>query len=228
MVYQYNLINRNRGLETTAKWAANAIKDIYSMLNVEVKTNDQYQTAANVTSTAVFYELTDIDTGITGSSSADGILDKGYREGDKIRVKQIHIRGAITNNSSNTNINNVQLLLVKHYDNMLNGAVSYNDLYDSATGGVFYTKLRNLDHTKTYKILARTTIELLTGTVDENCEKHFTIHKKITKRAGSYVEWSGGSGLDPSNGKYYLVAISDQTTNPPALEFSSRVSFIDN
>ena len=75
------------------------------MLNTEVKHHDIYQSSANINSTATFYELTDIDLGITGSDSADNQIDVGYREGDKIRIKQIHIKGAVTNNSSNTQVN---------------------------------------------------------------------------------------------------------------------------
>ena len=172
----------------------------------------------NINSTATFYELTDIDLGITGSDSADNQIDVGYREGDKIRIKQIHIKGAVTNNSSNTQVQNVQLLLVKHYDNFLGGTPSYNDLYDKNTGAVFYTRLRNMEGMKTYRIINYKKIKLTTGAADPFVEKHFTIHKKVNRRRGSYVEWKGGSGMDPSNGKYYLVAISDQSSNPPALE----------
>lgn len=227
---QWKLIPRSLRVEKTARWAANAVKDIYSMLNVEIKNHDVSHGSNSTSATPTFYEITDIDTGITGRSSVDGVVDQGYREGDQIRLKSINVKGVVFNDASSTQVSTLQLLLVKHYDNFLGDAVSYDDIYDSATGSNFHTKLRNVDHKGQYKILKSRLITITPRTTeDDGAQMPFNMYINYgKKRKGTHVSWNGPAGNDPSNGKIYLMVLGDTGTNPPSIQFSSRVTYVDN
>ena len=208
------------------------LNKVWDHLNVEIKSHDTVQTSlVNInTTTPTFYELTDIDAGITGNSTTG--LDVGYRDGDKIRVRSVHIKGEVVNPIDNGYSQTVNLFLVKHYDNFLGGAVSYDELYDSNTGILPTMRLRNSRYAGQYKILRSRKLTLGAGTTKEDdIRSSFDMYLR-NKRKGSFVEWEGTSGDSPSNGKYYLVAVCDTQgssgSNPPQLTFATRVTYVDN
>lgn len=207
----------------------NSISDIYDQLNTEVKVHDVSHGEYNPSTTPQFIELTDIDLGITGTSSA---IDTGYRIGNSIKLLSIQVKGHLRANSANANMQQVRVQLIKHYDNFLGDAMDYNKLYDVNTRESnvdFLNSFRNLDNTRQYKVLATRVMELTTSTADKNNQHVFNIFKSYKgKRSGNYVKWEGGNGEDPSNGKYYLMIQSNQTTNLPKLDFSTRLKYVDN
>lgn len=204
-----------------------SVNTIWDHLNVEVKQNDTHQTVATIADTATFYELTDINAGISGTTG--GGIDVGYRDGNKIRMKSINVKAKINRHGSNTtDVNYIGVYLIKHYDNFLGNSLSYDDIYDQYTGTNFYLRLRNNNHKGQYKILQSRLVKLC-EVDDNNSIEHINMYLSFKgKRSGTHVEWEGGDGLDPSNGKYYLCVISDQTTFQPTIIYSSRVTYIDN
>lgn len=202
-----------------------SINDIYSHLNVEIKQHD-YTSQGSISTTAVFYPLTDIDVGVTGGSNTG--LDIGYRGGDKIRMKTCHIKGHVQNDLTNTAT--IWIYLIKHYENMNNVGVVFDDIWDATSAhgsGIRGIQLRNRDHVRQYKLLERRQIRL-SGIEDKDNEHYFNMYHVFRQRAGSYVEFEGGDGAaDPSNGKLYMMVVGSDV-NSIDLEFSSRVTYIDN
>lgn len=202
-----------------------SINNIWDHLNVEVKHHDT-STNTSLSTTPTFYELTDIDVGITGSGT--GAIDKGYRTGDKIRVRTMQVKGFV--GSAYTNTAHVNLLLIKHYENFSGVGVLYSDIFDVNTGSTplgLSTQLRRNEQKKQYKILQRRVFKL-EGTEETNKDMSFNMYFKNKKRAGSFVEWEGADGQDLSNGKYYLVAWISDGNNAASFQFSTRVTYVDN
>lgn len=202
-----------------------SIDNIWDHLNVEIKHHDTTD-GTTLSSTAIFYPLTNIDSGITGGH--DTGIDVGYRDGDKIRMKTVNVKGHIENDLT-TNVT-FWAYLIKHYENMSGVGVLYNDIWDNSTShgtperGI---QLRNNDHKKQYKILQRRQIRL-SGVEDKDNETYFNMFYKFNRRAGSFVEFEGGDGTnDASNGKLYLLVFASDSSSVD-LEFTSRVTYIDN
>lgn len=202
-----------------------SINNIYDHLNVEIKQHDVHNPIVSIDTVPAFFELTDIGLGITGTSGSS--IDTGYRDGSKIRVKTINVKAKVSRHGSNSNDCNIMgIYLLKHYDNNLGGFPSWNDIYDQHTGADFYYRLRNNDHKAQYKILDSRIIKL-SDVNDKDSVKIINMYHK-TRRSGSHVSWEGGDGDDPSNGKYYLVVVSDQTSTFPTIVSSTRVTYVDN
>lgn len=200
-----------------------SIDNIWSHLNVEIKHND-ITGSGTLTDSATFIPLTDISSGITGSTSNS--IDKGYRDGDKIRVKTVNCKILIEQAPANTSTEICYAYLLKHYDNFSGVGPLFNDIFDPYTGTYLSTRLRNNDHIGQYKILQRRMLRL-SGVEDKDNEKMINMYHKNKKRPGSYVEWEGTLSSDPSNGKYYLVLVSE-TNASSTYQYSSRVTYVDN
>lgn len=199
-----------------------SINNIWDHLNVEHKVHDYTLDTTAVTG-AQFKSLIDIDVGITGRSENE--INQGYRDGNKIRVKGVQVKAFIR--AQATTAQNVHVLLLKHYENMDGVGPTFDNLYDPNTGVQEFTRLRNLDHKRQYKILDSRIIRL-SGTNSENQDTNMLVNMyHRPKRVGSYVEWAGSEATSPSNGKYYLVWWTN-TATPAVFQFTSRVTFIDN
>lgn len=199
-----------------------SIDNIWSHLNVEVKHHDT-TAFGNQLSSGTFSAISDIAQGITGSTT-NGI-DTGYRDGDKIRVKTIQIKGRVTKQSGNTSYDKSHIMLFKIYDNFLGNANDINKVYDVHSNPDLYARLRRPEYKGQYKLLAHKVLSL-SGLEDHNNEKSFNIYLKPRKRTGTYVEWEGPSATDLSNGKYFLFDYSESGTN--FINWSSRVTYVDN
>lgn len=200
-----------------------SIKNIWSQLNVELKHHDTGG-YGSLTTTPFPSHLSDIDAGITGSSSAE-VLDTGYRDGDKIRCKTLNIKGSLVGGTATSRFN---ILVVKHYDNFLGNSPVFGDIYENASNPLIYdAQLRVQEHAPQYKILARRSI-MLSGLQDSGNDKLFNIFIPFKKRVGSYIEWEGISKNSPSNGKIVMFTWVTNTTGSPSIYWTSRLTYIDN
>jgi len=201
------------------------INNIWDQLNVELKHHDVTATGT-LSSTPTIYNLAEIGLGITGGSST--VIDTGYRDGDKIRVKTINTKVLLRNVSVSQET--CWVYLVKYYDNFstntAQGAFNWNRVYPINTGSTYATRLRDNNFTKQYKILARRRVPL-SGIEDRGNERLINLFHKNTRKAGSYIEWEGGSSTDPSNGKYFLILHNENNT-ATTFQYSSRIVYIDN
>lgn len=228
-----NIDNQFNSFEQKIGKVWSTIKNIWGHLNVEYKHHDMTG-SGTMNTTPFFIDLTPIPAGITGSTSAG--IDVGYRDGDKIRMKTLQLKGMVQGVSTNTHT--INMMLVKHYDNFQTGpsALGYtgtgpkfSEIYDTNTGnGNYRCMLRKNENVKQYKILASRQMTI-SGAEDEFNERTFNVYFKFKRRAGSYVEWEGTGSNDPSNGKIYFISWSEsQTGTSPTITWSSRVTYIDN
>lgn len=190
------------------------IKGIWGHLNVEVKNHDYVVAPFNLPTGVFFHDISDIPAGITG----------GTRNGDKLRMRDVNIKLKAESNSS-TSPTEITVILLKHYDNFLGNYPSFDDIYDTSTVDQD-TRLRNLEHTKQYRILTTRRIRL---EPNSNEQSKINIYYKFTRRVGSYIEWDGPSGTADSNGKLYLVYFRDgNASTNPYMQWTSRIKYIDN
>lgn len=197
------------------------INNIWDHLNVEVKHAD-LKINDSLSSTATFIDLCDFNVGITAGNGNS--LDIGYREGNKIRVRSVNAKLKLRN--SGTLSTTATVLLVKHYENFDGVGPVFDDIYDPHTGQFPDCRLRNDLHYKNYKILARRQV-VVAGDEDADRDQNLNMYVRHRKRVGSFVEWEGGSGLDPSNGKYYLVYFDDGL-GTCQIDGATRITYIDN
>lgn len=199
-----------------------SIDNIWSHLNVEIKHHDKTSSGTQVVG-GTWTDITAIPAGITGGSN--GAIDQGYRDGDKIRIRSIHVKGRVQKVDSNVLQDTSHIMLIKYYDNFLGDALDINKVYDEYSNVALYNRLRRPEFKGQYKILAHKVIRL-SGVEDKDNERSFNIYLKPKKRKGTFVEWEGTSANDPHNGKYYLFDYSENGTNQ--VNWSSRVTYVDN
>lgn len=198
------------------------IKGIWGHLNVEFKHHDKTATGTQVAA-GTWSDLCEIPAGITGNG--DGAIDQGYRDGDKIRVKSLQVRGQITKAGASTATDISHIFVIKYYDNFTGNGPSIAQVYDQYSNSVLNNRLRRPEFRGQYKILAHKVITL-SGVEDRDNAVNFNIYMAPKKRKGTYVEWEGASSNSKSNGKYYLFDYSEGGTNQ--INWSSRLTYIDN
>lgn len=197
------------------------INSIWDHLNVEIKHHDTTR-SGTISSTPTFYGLTDIASGITGSSQNS--IDVGYRDGDKIRVKTVNAKVVLRNTVATTEV--CWAYIIKHYDNFSGVGPIWDDIYDPTSADNNAVRLRSNEQLKQYKILARRRV-VLSGIEDGDNDKLLNLYVKNKKRVGSFVEYEGTGAVDPSSGKYYLVLFNDNNYTV-GFETSARVTYVDN
>lgn len=213
-----------------------SIDNIWDHLNVEIKHHDKTD-SGTLQTTPFWIDITDIASGITGSETDHTRVDAGYRDGDKIRLKTVNIKGRLA--SQHTATTYAQLYIVKYYDNFQQGpsALGYtgtgpktSELLNTGTGnGTDYmSMLRNPNYMGYYKILASRRVRL-SGSEDKDNEHTFNMFHSFKKRVGSFVEYEGPLSNSPANGKLYFVSFGlDSGGTAPSIVWSSRVTYVDN
>lgn len=204
------------------------INNIWDQLNVEYKDHNlKVPRTALTAATPSIFDLSEINQGITGGTG--GAIDKGYRDGDQVRVTSINIKGRIYPSTNSTRGVACDVFLVKHYDNFLGDTILFENIYDKYSSDNLMLQQRVSDRVATHKIVARRRIKI--SEVGQNDDQqYFSMYAKFTHKSGSRIEWEGASENDPNNGKYYLIVVPDTNVanDVPGIEFSSRMTYVDN
>lgn len=218
-------LNRNPETRKFFSGIISSLDGLWGHLNVELKHNDQASSGTLFT-TPFFDDLCEISAGITGSQV--GARDVGFRDGDKIRVKTLNVKYELTNTGTAGNTQVANIMLIKHYDNFADIGPLFADIYDTfSTDNTNYHLMQRMNERKSqYKILYSRR-HYLSDDIGTGNKQYGTIFLAPQKRVGTFIEWEGVQATDPSNGKYYLITWSDDSSTVD-IDWTSRVTYIDN
>lgn len=191
------------------RYLATVVKDMYGLVNSEKKYFDSSQTNQNILNTGNTYTL---------CAPAEGTGAVNERNGQKILLKNILIRGSININASAT-ASPVRLMLV--VDKMMNG--SYPAVTDVLQSASPYSPLDIDDSQGRFVVLYDKLINLNQDGADS-----YTF--KIFKQLNFHQMFRGTTGVEANLGKNYifLLAISTESTNYPTITYMNRVKYVDN
>lgn len=208
-------VNPNPGLKAIGGAATTALrmaKEVKSLLNVEYKFHDVTLTGAGgsphgISASGEVHDLLQIPQ----NDTAEG------RDGNSIRLKSINIKGTVSL-AGGASFSRVKLMLVR--DSQPNGTSAvFGHVYETADIDRLF---RNRSAPGRFKVVATRLLKVSTN-AGENVN-HFQFYHKTNEK----IQWSSGGTQDPYNATYYLLAISDQTSNEPAFDIQSRATYIDN
>jgi len=198
---------RRRGVKPTAQvkgYQLNRVMRTVKRLipKPEWKNSDVTQSSTIITSTATIVDLFSLSQG-TG---------EGDIIGDKCRLKSWLYRVSITPNTT-AGLNYLRLILV--LDHQANGATpSAADILQAPTD---YTSPLNDDNGQRFKVLFDKTYTVDTDANGAQVDK-------VYRRLRALVEMSGSA---ITNG-LFLLQLSDQAMNGPAVTWYSRVRYTDS
>lgn len=192
------------GLSMAAKaWAM--AKYVKSLVNVERKFYDVTFMNEAPPTTGLIYPLTQIAQGDTYAT----------RDGNSVKAVSLFIRlTAVLNSSADQTF--MRLCIFK--DNENNGTTpAVADLLESASN--YISPLLHTNGTR-FSVIKDHTINL---TKEINAKQY-----KSFIRIPHHIKFSGSAGTDTKEGNIYLLLMSDQATNLPVVDFTTRLRFIDN
>lgn len=174
------------------------------------------------------FKVLDVTVNQTIDTSADFFLLNGAQKGDNIdsrdgrslRVKSLQLDINLFQDASSSAS---QTRLVLFIDKQANSAVpAFADIFQSN----IFTMLtpRNLDNRKRFVILKEWSISQTLGTNNIVRKKYY---KKMDMKT-IYDDSDAGTIADIATNSLYLMAISTESINSPALKVYSRIRFIDN
>ncbi len=146
-------------------------------------------------------------------------LDSVNRIGRSIKVKEFSFNAVLTQNSSATN---TQVRIIIIADQQQEG--SNDPSWLEVCVAVAPTSLLNVTSTrKRFKILYDRLFTLSIANVT-------MIPFRFKKKMSHVIQYTGTTAADASNGKgsLYLMAISNEVTNDPTLDISTRILYLDN
>lgn len=154
-------------------------------------------------------------THLTSIAQGDG---DGARTGNSVFVRSANIKGYIQRNAAGSGVQIVKLSLVIDKQQVGDSAPTWADIYE----GTDVNCHLNSDTVGRFSILWTRTYIL--DNLSTPLAK-FDLNKVMRH----HVRYNGVNGTDIQKGGLYLVAVSSQaTSNFPALNFDSRISYHDN
>jgi len=198
-----------------AKRTAVGLNEIRKLINVEHKYIDT--NVINSTSST-----TGVVTYLNGIGQGDGISD---RDGDSIRILKFQLAGCVFRNNASTANETVRVLVVRDLQNQ-GAIIAGTDVLETMgtsvapyqfidmLNGHFYNNRFTIVYDELFAINAN----------DQNAPFRFeTSHPcHIAYRGTTNTVASAGAGA------YFLVAISNTSSNTPYVDFSSRIIYTDN
>ncbi len=192
---------------STAMKALRMAKYVKGLVNSELHSSD-FTLNTTVTTTPTVSHLTDVAIGD----------DFTQRTGRKIRLKSIQIRGDIELNAVATN-STFRMIVFK--DTMNIGTPPTASQIVANTDALRNPEPNFLNR---FKILMDRTIQL-NQKVDANLPKvTFNWYRKLDLP----VTYTGTASTDEGKNSLWLLLVSDEASNAPDLDFTSRIRFRDN
>ncbi len=198
------------GSANAAVVAARALKValfVKSLVNSELKTHDG-TIASAASSTATLNHLSSIAVGD----------DFNSRDGRKVRMKSIQIKGSL---QMHTTATNTRFRMVLFQDTMNTGtAPTASDII----ANTYDLRDEDPNNMARYKILWDKRIILTETVAGTNPERNFQYYKKLDLP----VTYTGTAGSDYGKNTLWLLFISDEATNTPTLNMQARMRYRDN
>lgn len=179
-----------------------------TMLNVEKKKHDaQVNTTIGTTGNVQI---------LSGIAQGDGI---GNREGNSIKVNSLYLRGALTIHGSAT-ASICRIMLVRDKQQIGDTEPALSDVLQS----VDHTSPLNSATVGRFKIMWDKTYVLKQTT---NTTIFFKKYFKLA-RSRLHCRFNAGAATDLQKNHLYLMIVTSEATNLPAVVIDSRLGFIDN
>lgn len=206
--YKYKY--KKRKLMNSGYQALKEVRELKKLWRPEYKVSTDGLSQA-VSSTAV------IDEAI--SLIQQGNL-KVNRDGNQIRVTEIHLKVKMTQHASTTS-NFLRVMIV--LDKQCNGIkFGLSDLLDD-TQGIPITQYRELDQTDRFHVFCD---KMMTTTNDGGDNAWFEYHNMKVNFVMKY-DASTGAITDLTSNCLFLLFVSDQTTNTPTVVSNFRIRYVD-
>lgn len=198
----------------TASKALSMVRGLRKLINVEYKVHDVVETVGSsipgFPANAWYSCLNVIPLGD----------QKDQRNGNLVLMKSLDLRFDIQHNSSGP-VNQRVAFMLLNYPANAKETPNIGEVLDNP--GIFRPR-RNLDFTKSYRILAMRWLDL---DKTNRVSAHVQIHRKLDFHAKYWQ--STPDAQDLTAGMIYCYLWSDVSVNPPAFKnFTSRIRYIDN
>lgn len=179
-----------------------------NLINVEFKAVDTAGTT-NASDTGTRLLLNGVATGD----------DYNDRDGRQLRFKSLQSSLTITKNASATNTQFRALWVIDKQPNQV--ALTVADVLDISVAPP-HDAFRNLDERKRFVILRDVTRTLTADRPEANV--------RLYRRMDMKTVYDGPTNgvADITTNSLYLILLSDETTQQPAVQYNNRLRFIDN
>ncbi len=183
-------------------------KRVAGMLNVEYKHkltsfNAAVDTSGNIT------QVTDIDQGDTSST----------RGGNRIKVKSLYLFGNVRMNASATQTQyRILIIQDKHGTGT---APTVDDIIADASAMPYSASTALQDDMRRFNILYDKLYNI-------SSSSNQLLNLKYYKRVDIPVIYRGTSGTDEGDNQFYVIQISNESTNTPIANWDFRVRYLDN
>jgi len=192
------------------KYAVKGVNLIKSLVNAELKRFDIQPTVANQGTTPTIQLLSGVDAG----------TDYFNRDGNSILLKSIYLKAnCIMDTTGNTVL--VRIIVFVDNDNDGQTPSAAELLVDATSPGNMLSPI-NVDYSARYTILFDSHVNL---SVNGDQSMFIQRFKKLNFHA-KYITQTGSTGF--GKGNIWVLTVSDDNTNQPAIRLYSRISFYDN
>lgn len=183
-----------------------------SLLQGQVKKFDQAVGPSNTGGTSALA----VNAYLSGIARGAGETE---REGNRILVKNVNMRGLVARNAAGNNTQVVRIVVLADTQNAFDQvAWTWADVYGTDICSHF-----NVEHAGRYKLLAQKYI--VVGT-NENQVMPFEINWK----GNLSIRYNGANAGDSDKNAIFMLAISDTYGSPngPSIYTRCRISYVDN
>lgn len=198
------------GVNKKATKALRLASKVKGMVNAEIKYH-YANTVLNPTNTTLGV------AGICAVAQGDGNTN---RDGEKVRIKSIELNIEVDKHASATT-SRVKVCLILGRDIQGLSAPVVSDIWENVGGSSGYVQNpRNTHQVKRYKIMKEWML-LFQGNEDIKDIKYY-------KKCSIPIKWTSSTATSYQENVLYVIAISDQATNTPTVNITSKIRFIDN
>lgn len=197
-------------LSHLAKKAVSGVQYLKGLINVEFKTIDNIYSTTYSNSWSLNL--------INGISKGD---DYNNRDGRQIRVKSIQLSFNPVMNSSST-VNQMVRIICFIWKAPDGTAPTIDDVLEA--GATAMVRIRSLSDRKNTVILYDKVINLSAGDKSNVVERYY---KRMDMKV-VFNDGNTGSISDIDSNALYVAIVSNDNTNQPTVNWTSRVRFIDN
>lgn len=142
----------------------------------------------------------------------------GQRIGLEAKIKAYKITMSLKENASATNTV-YRILIVKDKKPVLSTNIVWTDVVKSAVPHAQY----NMDNFRSRFVIYK---DIFAGTGISNTNHEYNFRK--TFKNGQVQKYTDAATNTQNQGRFYLIAISDEATNVPTLSVSTRVLYTDD
>lgn len=200
---------KSGSVQDVAYSALKGVLALRSLINVEKK---KYDVSASSTTSGNVIILNSIGQGDTDQS----------REGNSVLMKSLLFRGYLST-SATAGVTRVRIMLIRDNQQIGDTAPSQSDILDGDFTDPIQAPLNN-NTVGRFTVLADRKYCLNQLVAAQSMAQEISIYLRMNKHA----RYNGTSGSDIQKNGIYCLFIHDQPTYSPQLNYSSRLTYVDN